>query len=386
VCMCKHANEPKNIESNHRSDVDDVMSPKEAKLVLCTATQTKAYRLIHKHHMKTEYFAINIVFFVFSTLVVAQAKLNRANMSAENPSLKRDCALRRVGIVGYGSLGQFLAKAIITDPVASKELALSFVWNRTEKKIQDDIDAGVLPEGVLLKDLNKFGERGVDLIVEVAHSTITATMGSTFLSKANYMVGSPTCFSDKNIEGSIRAQLAVNLENNVEYGAFIPAGALWGANDIQKMADRGSLKGLGVTMKFGAQALRLQGELKKKLEKIVANGYTEEKLLYDGPIRDLCPMAPNNVNTIACAALAGHNIGFDNTRAQLYVAAPDLHAHIVEVHVEGPGGFKADTVRHNPAKVGAVTGNATYNSFLSSMLAAAKMSKGGSCAGRMTFV
>ena len=30
-----------------------------------------------------------------------------------------------------------------------------------------------------------------------------------------------------------------------------------------------------------------------------------------GPVRDLCPLAPNNVNTMACAAIAAHNLGFD---------------------------------------------------------------------------
>ena len=30
-----------------------------------------------------------------------------------------------------------------------------------------------------------------------------------------------------------------------------------------------------------------------------------------GPVRELCPLAPNNVNTMAAAALAAHNLGFD---------------------------------------------------------------------------
>ena len=44
----------------------------------------------------------------------------------------------------------------------------------------------------------------------------------------------------------------------------------------------------------------------------------------------------------------------------------------MEVDVFGPGEvqnqFTVKTVRHNPAAVGAVTGNATYTSFLSSLL------------------
>lgn len=53
--------------------------------------------------------------------------------------------------------------------------------------------------------------------------------------------------------------------------------------------------------------------------------------------------------------------------------------HIVEVDVYGPTNvlgnqFSVKTVRSNPADPGAVTGSATYNSFLSSILRA--MNKG----------
>lgn len=42
--------------------------------------------------------------------------------------------------------------------------------------------------------------------------------------------------------------------------------------------------------------------------------------------------------------------------------------HVVEVEVTGPGGFSVHTIRRNPAKLGAVTGSATYNSFWNSLL------------------
>ena len=35
---------------------------------------------------------------------------------------------------------------------------------------------------------------------------------------------------------------------------------------------------------------------------------------FPGPIRELCSLAPNNVNTMAAAALAAHNLGFDKTQ------------------------------------------------------------------------
>lgn len=40
-----------------------------------------------------------------------------------------------------------------------------------------------------------------------------------------------------------------------------------------------------------------------------------------GPVRGICSLAPNNVNTMAVGALAASNLGFDQTQACL-VADP----------------------------------------------------------------
>lgn len=45
---------------------------------------------------------------------------------------------------------------------------------------------------------------------------------------------------------------------------------------------------------------------------------TEPVRLYAGPVRELCTLAPNNVNTMAAAALAG--LGFDRTMGTLYAS------------------------------------------------------------------
>ena len=143
------------------------------------------------------------------------------------------------------------------------------------------------------------------------------------------------------------------------------------------MAQRGTLTGLRVTMRWHPSALRLRGALVDKLAQLQEQpGFAgTEHLLYDGPVRALCPMAPNNVNTIACAAMAtGSGLGFDQTVGRIFVDT-SLEAHVIDIDVDGPlksagQRFTVTTRRTNPAKPGAVTGNATYTSFLSSMLVA----------------
>ena len=83
---------------------------------------------------------------------------------------------------------------------------------------------------------------------------------------------------------------------------------------------------------------------------------------------------------MACAAIAAHNLGFDQVQGCL-VADSSLDCHIVEVEVLGPimngnDQFSVKTVRHNPCQLGAVTGNATYASFANSMKRAFGKGKG----------
>ena len=40
-------------------------------------------------------------------------------------------------------------------------------------------------------------------------------------------------------------------------------------------------------------------------------------VLYEGPVRPLCSIAPNNVNTMAAAAIAASNLGLDNVIGRL---------------------------------------------------------------------
>jgi len=273
---------------------------------------------------------------------------------------------RRVGLVGYGAVGRYLARAIQQDPVCRERLELAFVCNpRTPSVVRDDPS---LPVGVALDALADFASRGADLIVEVAHPTISEQYGAQFLEHADYLPSSVTAFANAETERAMREA----SESGQGHGIYIPSGALWGARDIQNMAHRGNLGGLTVTMKKAPHHLKLQAPLSHKLDEVVASGATGETVLFEGPCRELAPLAPNNTNTIAAAALAAHTLGMDGTIGRL-VCDPSLEAHIVEVEVTGaanPGApaFRCVTQRINPAAKGAVTGDATYASFMSSML------------------
>ncbi|XP_066845491.1 aspartate dehydrogenase domain-containing protein isoform X2 [Anser cygnoides] len=216
---------------------------------------------------------------------------------------------RRVGILGYGRLGQFLAGQLLArgPPLG---LALAFVWAR---------DGGVLeglPPPLRLRDLSLLPQMAVDLVVEVAHPCVAQEHGEDILAHADFMA-------------------------------------------------------LKVTMTKAPQSFRLQGWLRERLVAAVAAGGRE--VLYEGPLRPLCPLAPNNVNTMVAAAVAAPSLGFDGVRACLVAdpSVPDWHVVEVEVTSVGDEGraLSVTSTRRNPAAPGAVTGAATRDAFWSSLLA-----------------
>jgi hypothetical protein len=57
-------------------------------------------------------------------------------------------------------------------------------------------------------------------------------------------------------------------------------------------------------MKKHPASLKLEGQLGEAVAALLAAGTPGESVLYRGPVRGLCPLAPNNVNTMAAAAIA----------------------------------------------------------------------------------
>jgi predicted dinucleotide-utilizing enzyme len=303
----------------------------------------------------------------------------------------------RVGIIGFGSLGQFLFHRIQTDVAAKAAgLEVAFVWNRTTDKLQPpagvEYDAAAhgttlpSPDQILTAIDDEAAIRAYrpDVLVEVAHPNLYRAHGAMWLRVAHVFVGSPTAFADAELVATLQAELAKLAQAAPTPVApqrvlYVPKGALWGAEDIAAMAARGTIASLHITMRKPASSTRLGEPLQSKLDAfLAASGDDDELVVYDGPIGPLCPLAPNNVNTMACAALAsGAAVGFANGRGTLIVDR-NSDCHIITVTVEGkllPGRskpFSATSTRVNPCDPGAVTATATFVSFFSSMCGCAR--------------
>lgn len=264
---------------------------------------------------------------------------------------------KRIGILGCGLLGQFLAEKITEDT----RLELVCVWDRDEERSGDLL--AKVPGVYFTENIEDVKKLKPDIVVEVAHPDVTRQYGEELLCMCDYMIGSPSALADEDLHKRLTHTAS-------HHSLYVPSGAFWGGEDIRKMADLGSLEGLKVSMCFHPGSLKLNGGMKQ-----VNDNIKERTVLYEGPVRNLCSQAPNNVNSMAASCIAAHNLGFDGVTGRL-VSDPDLKdLHIVEIEVWGrkhASGqqFHVHTMRSNPANPGQVTGSATLNAFFGSLLRA----------------
>ncbi|KAM5296467.1 LOW QUALITY PROTEIN: aspartate dehydrogenase domain-containing protein [Glossophaga mutica] len=257
---------------------------------------------------------------------------------------------RRVGVVGYGRLRPSLVSHLLTQ---GPELALElvFVWNCDPGRM-----AGAVPQSLQLQNLDALGERHPDLVVEVAHPKIIHESGAQILRHASLLVASPSALADQATERHL-----LEASNHWDHAVFVAGGP----EDISRLDSAGGRQSLRVTMATHPDGFR-QGPL------AAAHHTGPRTVLYEGPVRGLCPFAPNS-NTMAAAALAAPGLGFDRVIGVLVADLSLTDMHVLDVELSGPPGptgrsFAVHTHRENPAEPGAVTSSATVAAFWCSLL------------------
>ncbi|ELK18496.1 Putative L-aspartate dehydrogenase [Pteropus alecto] len=101
-------------------------------------------------------------------------------------------------------------------------------------------------------------------------------------------VGSPSALADQATE-----QQLLEASHRWDHAVFVA----WGGGP--------SGASIGITMATPLNGFRLEGPLAAAL------GSAPHTVLYEGPVRGFCPLAPPNSNTVAAAALAAPSLGFD---------------------------------------------------------------------------
>jgi aspartate dehydrogenase len=237
----------------------------------------------------------------------------------------------RVGIIGVGTIGQALAKAIDRGEVAvqltalhSRNLAKAHAFVRTLGRVPEVVDlAGVIAR--------------CDLVIEAATQAALTEMAPDILRAGkDLMVLSVGALLDHPEWPVLAARHGCRL--------YVPSGAIVGLDGL-KGACVGRVDTVTITTRKPPQGLA--GAPYVEAHGIDVYACTTETVIFEGSAREACQGFPANVNVAAALSLAG--IGPDRTRIRILVV-PGSTRNMHDVEVEGEFGRLTTHIENVPTE------------------------------------
>ena len=245
---------------------------------------------------------------------------------------------KRVGIIGYGSIGKEIIAATSRNEIPNARIVALFdkestVFNKV------DYDTGELN---LFSDFDEFYNSdiysNIDIIMECASKGAIKEYGKKIIdSKKDLIVLSVGAFSDEKY--LIELQNLSNLNNTK---ILIPTGAIAGLDSIRSV--KKYLNTLTIVTTKNPKSLI--GAPYFKTSKIRIDEILKETVLFEGNAVDAIELFPANVNVAVSVALAG--IGLVKTQVKI-VADPTLSVNKHEIVGEGTFGKIQIVVQNIPS-------------------------------------
>lgn len=226
----------------------------------------------------------------------------------------------KIGIIGCGTIGTELAKAIITKfKKEAKLVALCDINRGRASKLSRSFKnkiAILSLDGLIKKS---------DFIIEAASKEISARV----VRKAIYKGKDVLVMS---VGGLLKNSQLFKLAQKNNCRIFIPSGALCGIDGL-KAASLGRID--TVTLTTRKPPLGFSNAPFVIKNKINLNSLTENMVIFEGSAEEAVEGFPQNINVAAVLSLAG--IGAKNTKVKI-VASPHKNINSHEIKVEGEFG------------------------------------------------
>ena len=238
--------------------------------------------------------------------------------------LSWDCDTKiGVGLIGCGSIGTVIAKAIDDGRAGGLKLVAVYdiVREHAERLVKVLSKSPVIAE---TSDL-LIRRRDINLVVEAASQDAVREYAVKVLEEGkDLMVMSTGALLDEDLY-----QEVLNTARRLGRKVYIPSGAIVGLDNIKSAALEEIESVILTTRKppvsfEGAPLIRKRG--------IDLTSIKEPKVLYEGPAREAVKLFPRNVNVAASLSLAG--VGADRTRVKI-IADPDVKGITHEIRVKG---------------------------------------------------
>ena len=165
----------------------------------------------------------------------------------------------RVGIIGVGTIGGFLAERIEKD----SSLELCFVLDIDKSKVEH------FSKEIVLGSIEEMSEKKPDLVVEAASHQAVEQYAESVLKKTNFLILSVGALADRNVEENIE-----NLCKKHSTKLFVPSGALAGIDMLKAM--QSELKEVEIVSRKNPKGF---GREDKKLEILFASRSKKEIFL-----------------------------------------------------------------------------------------------------------
>ncbi len=257
-----------------------------------------------------------------------------------------------IGIIGCGTIGTIIAKAVEDIDEIEKVYLLNTVSEKAERL------ASSLKKGIKKQNVNDLID-DVSVVVEAASIDAVKQYGELVLSHAkNFMVMSVGAFADKEL-----AEKLVDTAKRNRCRIYLPSGAIAGVDAVKSASGSRIDEVTLITRKPPAglkdvKYLEDKGINVEKLEK--------ETVVFEGLASEAIKHFPKNINVAVCLSIAG--IGVAKTKVKI-VCDPKIRQNIHHIVVKGDFGEIITETKNFPCPTNPKT------SYLAALSAVATLKK-----------
>lgn len=228
--------------------------------------------------------------------------------------------VKRVGIIGCGTIGSQLALAVDSGQVKNATLVSLF---DVVKDSAQGLSSKLKSAPSAYDDFGKFMFQECDVVVEAASQEAAKRFARPVLDAGRDLLV-------MSVGALVDRELLAGLQSS-KGRVYIPTGAIAGIDAIR--AVKHLLDSVTLTTTKAPKALA--GAPFFETSSIKLDAVKEKTVIYEGPAADAVKKFPANVNVAAVLSLAG--IGFDNTKVRI-VADPSFTTNQHEITATGSFG------------------------------------------------
>jgi aspartate dehydrogenase len=243
-----------------------------------------------------------------------------------------------VGIIGYGTIGQDVAQAILQKNAGSVRLKAILVRDKSKYRDEDT------QEHIITESEDEFFSQPLDIVVESAgHEAVKKYGEKTLRHGADLILVSVGAFADEQLHKKI-------MEAAAETGhrVIVPSAAIGGLDRIAAGSIGPMEEVTLITRKPPGAWYGTQIERQVDLANL-----SEPYCAFDGVARDSARLFPESVNVSAALSLAG--IGFDRTKVKVFVD-PYISHNTHEIKAKGKFGLIQLQIQNTPSADNPKTG------------------------------